>query len=97
MSETCACRHLLTAHGTANGRPLCFGSPTCGCGKFRRQPAPRPSAEEQAVLHRIENTRPAPESYRPDDEEPPVTGKASIPDHLRTDTVHDYLRQKGEL
>jgi hypothetical protein len=54
------------------------------------------SPEELATLHRIEKTRPAPESYRPDDE-PAVSGKASIPDHLRTDTVHDYRRQKGEL
>lgn len=27
----------------------------------------------------------------------PRDGRASIPDHLRTDTVVDYLRAKGEL
>jgi len=53
VSEICACRHLLSAHGTANGRPLCFGGPTCGCGEFRRQPAPWPSAEEQRQIDRF--------------------------------------------
>ena len=93
VAPRCGCLHSrwrhLADHGHCTAR-------YCRCVRFL-EPAPWPSDEEAAVLHRIENTRPAPESYRPDDEEPPVTGKASIPDHLRTDTVHDYLRQKGEL
>jgi len=94
VAPRCACGHVqfrhLAEHGHCQARYCC-------CVRFL-EPAPWPSDEEAAVLHRIENTRPAPESYRPDEEdEPPVTGKASIPDHLRTDTLHDYRRQKGEL
>lgn len=89
----CACSHAAWRHIAESGH---CRRPGCGCTAYRRPPAPWPSDEEAAVLHRFENTRPAPESYRPDDE-PAVSGKATIPDHLRTDTVHDYRRQKGEL
>jgi hypothetical protein len=93
----CGCGHVqwrhLAEHGHCRAR-------YCRCVRFLES-TPWPSDEEAAVLHRIENTRPAPESYRPDDDDeepaPMRSGKASIPDHLRTDTVQDYRRAKGEL
>jgi len=65
VEPRCGCLHSrwrhLADHGHCQAR-------YCQCVRFKT-PAPDFTADERATVHRFENTRPAPESYRPDDTE----------------------------
>ena len=65
VSPRCGCGHVGFRHVAEHGR---CQARLCRCVRFL-VPAPAFSAEELATLHRFENTRPAPESYRPDEDE----------------------------
>ena len=59
----CLCRHAGFRHSRESGPCM---ARQCGCVRYK-PPAPDFTADELATLHRIENTRPAPESYRDDE------------------------------
>ena len=49
MSDRCLCSHPRSRH---SGVGNCW-SVVCGCREFRREPAPAPTADEQAVIDRF--------------------------------------------